>query len=257
VSDAWEPGQYDRFAAERRQPFRDLLRLVEARSAPRVVDLGCGTGSTTRELHQSLAARETLGIERSPAMLVEAARHVAPGLSFRQGDLEAFADESAWDVVFSNAALHWVPDHPTLFARLVRAVRPGGQLAVQVPANHDQRPRRLAEEISLEEPFRTALSGFTPPVHVLSAVAYARLLHELGLRDVHVRLQVYGHLLASRDDVLEWVKGTTLTVWRERLGEALYATFLERYAERLRDALPDERPFFFPFQRILMRGTRR
>jgi trans-aconitate 2-methyltransferase len=256
VSDAWDPRQYDRFQAERRQPFRDLLRLVVPGEALRVVDLGCGTGSTTRELHDTLGAQLTVGIERSPAMLSGAAAHAAPGLEFRAGDVGDLADEGAWDVVFSNAALHWVPDHPALFARLARALLPGGQLAVQVPANHDQPPRRVAEEVSAEEPFRTALAGFEAHVHVLAPVAYARLLHGLGLRDVTVRLQVYSHLLGSRDDVTEWVKGTTLTPWRERLGEPLYARFLERYAARLREVLPDERPFLFPFQRILMHGRR-
>jgi trans-aconitate 2-methyltransferase len=256
VTDAWDPRQYDRFQAERRQPFRDLLRLVVPAEGLRAIDLGSGTGSTTRELHDTLGAHLTVGLERSPAMRAEAAAHVVPGLEFRAGDVVGFADEAAWDVVFSNAALQWVPDHPALFARLARALAPGGQLAVQVPANHDQPPRRVAEEVAAEEPFRTALAGFTAHVHVMTPVGYARLLHELGFRDLTVRLQVYPHLLGSRDDVTEWVKGTTLTAWREKLGEPLYARFLERYAQRLREALPDQRPFFFPFQRILMHGRR-
>jgi trans-aconitate 2-methyltransferase len=254
AADAWDPQQYDRFKAERRQPFRDLVALVHKRPGMRVVDLGSGTGETTRELHEVLAAAETVGLERSAAMLGE---HAAEGnLTFRAGDISAFDDVRAWDLVFSNAALHWVPDHPALFARLATALRPDGQLAVQVPANHDEAPRRVAVAVGGEEPFRSALGGWQPPVHVLTVDAYARLLYALGFREQHVRLQVYPHVLASREDVVEWVKGTTLTPWRERLAPELYDAFLRRYAERLAAELPDERPFFFPFQRILLRARR-
>jgi trans-aconitate 2-methyltransferase len=114
----------------------------------------------------------------------------------------------------------------------------------------------VADAISREEPFASALSGAHPPVHVLTPDAYARLLHGLGYDRQHVRLQVYPHRLASRRDVVEWMKGTTLTAWKARLEPALYARFLERYAERLEAELPDERPFFFPFQRILIWGRR-
>ena len=70
--DAWDPAQYERFRAERARPFVDLLALVRPRPGMRVVDLGCGTGELTARLHRELAAGETLGIDRSEAMLARA-----------------------------------------------------------------------------------------------------------------------------------------------------------------------------------------
>src|SRR5262245_43458962 len=102
MKDAWNPEQYNRFRAERSAPFFDLLALVRPIAGMRVIDLGCGTGELTRELHQRLGARETLGIDSSTAMLEKAAAHAGDGLSFARGDIGEFAPPASFDLVFSN-----------------------------------------------------------------------------------------------------------------------------------------------------------
>src|SRR5829696_10500333 len=113
----WNPAQYEQFRDERSQPFFDLLDLVQPRPEMRVVDLGCGTGELTWELHRRLAARETLGIDNSPAMLARSMAFAGDGLRFEPGDIGAFKSEGGYDLVFSNAALHWIPDHEALLPR--------------------------------------------------------------------------------------------------------------------------------------------
>lgn len=254
--DAWSPAQYERFARERRQPFDDLVALVEHAPAMRVIDLGCGTGELTADLHAALGARETLGLERSANMLARAASVQRPGLRFAQGDVADFADAGTWDLVFSNAALHWLPDHERLFARLAGALAPGGQLAVQVPANFDHPAHLLAAELAAEEPFARLFASPPRTASVLAPERYADLLDDLGFARQSVRLQVYGHHLASRDEVVEWVRGTTLTAFESALPPDAYADFLRRYRERLLPRLRDTRPFFYPFKRILMWARR-
>jgi trans-aconitate 2-methyltransferase len=252
----WNPEQYARFQRERAQPFFDLLDLVQPRPGMRVVDLGCGPGELTRELHRHLDARETVGIDNSPAMLAQTAAFAGDGLRFVEGDSGAFAGEGEYDLVFSNAARQWVPDHETLLSRLTAALAPGGQLAVQAPTNHDHPSHTIAAEVARESPFREALSGHVRQPPVLSPEGYADLLHRLGYRQQHVRLQVYPHELESREAVIEWVRGTLLTDYQKRMPAALWPAFLERYRERLLPALADTRPYFYPFKRILFWGAR-
>jgi len=254
--DTWQPEQYERFARERRQPGLDLMGLVQPRPRMRIVDLGCGTGELTRELHAKLGAEETLGVDSSAAMLDRARPRAGDGVRFALGDVATFAAERPYDLVFSNAALHWVADHEELFSRLTGVLAPGGQLAVQVPANHDQPSHRVAAELAAEEPFRSALAGRTRSNQILEPTAYAALLDRLGYGEQIVRLQVYGHHLASREEVVEWVKGTTLTAYQEALSPALFADFLERYRTRLLAQLEDRRPFFFPFKRLFLWARR-
>ncbi len=254
--DSWNPAQYDRFKAERQRPFFDLVEMIEARSGMHVVDLGCGTGELTAALHKRLRAAHTLGIDRSAAMLAKASPRGTTDLAFEQRDIGNQLPRAAYELVISNAALHWVPDHEKLLERLTSSLRPEGQLAVQVPANHTEATHRVAAQVAACDPFRSAMDGYVAPVHVLPPPDYARLLHALGYVRQRVELRVYGHILESRDAVVEWVKGTTLTVYRDRLSDQLYEHFLEEYRGRLFDQLADQRPYFFPFSRILMWARR-
>jgi len=253
----WDPDQYHRFRREREAPFEDLLSLLGPVPGGRAVDLGCGTGELTVRLHRHLDAAATVGVDRSAEMLARTARLSAPGVSFTQGDIGSFVDPAAWDVVASNAALHWVSDHPAVLTRWTDALRGGGQLAVQVPANADHPAHRLAAEVA--EEMADAFAGPPPPDPVWSVLApegYAELLDDLGFADQHVRLQVYGHRLPSTRDVVEWVKGSTLTRFRERLDDDAYARFLDRYRTRLLAEVGEHTPYFFAFKRILIWGRR-
>jgi trans-aconitate 2-methyltransferase len=255
LADVWNPDQYGKFRAERAAPFHDLLALVEPAASPRVVDLGCGTGELTRLAHERLGARETLGVDSSPAMLERAAAHAGGGVSFAQGDLGAFA-QGGWDVVLSNAAIHWVPGHEALIARLSALLSPGGQLAIQAPSNEHHASHAVAREVAREADFAGPLRGFVRESPVLEPERYAGVLFRLGFARQRVRLETYAHVLGSRDDVVEWVRGTTLTDYERRLDPATWARFLERYRERLRAALPDERPFLYTYRRVFLWGRR-
>ncbi len=248
--DTWNPDQYARFRDERRQPFFDLLALVQRESAMRVVDLGCGPGELTAALHRELGARETLGLDSSAAMIARCEAHAAPGLRFEHADIAALPAAGALDLVFSNAALHWLPDHAALLTRLTAALRAGGQLAVQMPANKDHPTHVVAAELAAE-------FGIEPRVWpVLPPERYATILDGLGYAAQHVRLQVYPHHLAARDDVVEWVKGSLLTDYERRLSREGFEEYLRRYRERLLPHLDETRPYFYPFKRILLWARR-
>jgi trans-aconitate 2-methyltransferase len=253
----WDPSQYERFKDERSRPFHDLLDMVRPKKGMRVVDLGCGTGALTRAMHERLGAKDTLGLDSSEEMLARAAGEETHGLRFERGDIGAFAPaEGAFDLVFSNAALHWLPDHAQLLTRLAGALAARGQLAVQVPANHRHPSHTAAAAVARQEPFASALGGFVHAANVLPPVEYARVLDRLGFREQRVRLEVYVHRLPSRDGVVEWTKGTLLTDYKKRLPPDLFERFVDHYRERLHQELDDERPFFFPFERILFWGER-
>lgn len=245
----WSVEQYERFKDERRQPFDDLVSFVERRPRMRIVDLGCGTGELTRELHEKMDAEETLGIDSSETMLIKSGHFGSNTLRFERGEIEGFVTDRPYDLVFSNAALHWVPDHESLFHRLTSFLGQDGQLAIQMPANDDHPSHRVAAELA-------AGSGIAPrPGHLLPPETYASLLHHLGFRRQHVRLQVYGHVLPSPADVVEWVKGTLLTEYEQQLTPEKFERFVEAYRAQLLAVLPDQTPFFYTYKRILIWGS--
>ena len=257
-TDAWSPDCYDRFRAERTRPFDDLLALVRRAPGMRVVDLGCGTAELTRRVHETLGARETLAIDSSDAMLERARTQAGGGLRVERCNIADFRADAEFDLVFSNAALHWAADHEALFGRLARALTPEGQLAVQVPANFDHPSHTTATAVAEEEPFRTALGGGRHRDDVvMRPEEYATLLYRLGFRTQHVRLQVYTHELPAPGEVVEWVRATLLTSYQRRLPPDVYDRFVARYRERLLAALGDARPYLFTFKRLLLWADRR
>lgn len=245
----WSPEQYTRFAAERRQPFDDLAALVEKRPRMRVADLGCGTGELTRALHETLGAQETLGIDESESMLLKAGSFEGEMLRFERGRIEAFVADQPFDLLFSNAALHWVPDHEELLTGLTRFLTTDGQLAIQMPANDTHPSHSVAAEVA-------RAFGLEPRAdYVLAPERYAEILFRLGYKRQHVRLQVYGHVLPSSEDVVEWVRGALLTHYQSLLTAERFAEFLDVYRRRLIERLGDARPYFYTYRRILLWGT--
>src|SRR5581483_7540716 len=233
----------------------DLLALIQPSAGMRIVDLGCGTGKPTRLAHERFGAVETVGIDRSASMLAAAGTDLPAGLRFEVGTIEEFRAPRPVDLILSNAAFHWVEDHERLLARLAGSLTPRGQLAFQIPAMHDSLSHTVADDLAAGE-FRGDFGGWRRPQPVHPPEAYARWLHRYGFAEQSVRLVVYPHLLPVRDDVVEWMKGTLLTEYDRHLPPGRFAPFLEAYSGRLVPQLEDERPFFFPFKRILCWGRR-
>jgi trans-aconitate 2-methyltransferase len=204
----WNPDRYQLFKSERSAPFDDLLRLVEIRPEMQVIDLGCGTGELTRRLADSLPGSQVLGVDSSAEMLAKTAAFTRPGLTFRLQSIESVTGE--WDLIFSNAAIQWVEDHPRLIPHLLALLRPAGQVAVQIPSNQAHPTHTLIAEIAAEQPFQSALGGWTRHSPVLSIESYACLLHEHGGNDLQVFEKVYPHVLENAG---AWPTGLQVLRW--------------------------------------------
>ncbi|MEP7048225.1 MAG: hypothetical protein ABI949_16150 [Ilumatobacteraceae bacterium] len=144
-----------------------------------------------------------------------------------------------------------------MIGRWTAALRAGGQIAIQVPANAGMPSHTVAQRVADREPYLSLFGPDGPPIdpvqaYVLEPEEYARILYDLGFERQHVRLQVYPHVLASTRDVVEWVRGTTLTRFEKRLDPAAFESFVADYETELLGEIGNHAPHFFPFRRILM-----
>ena len=251
MSTAWDPDRYLKFREERRRPYLDLVALVRRVPGMRIVDLGCGPGELTADLAERFDAASVVGVDNDVAMLARARSFASPRVSFVEAELDAYPLHD-FDLAFSNAALHWLPDHEALFTRLRNGLAPGGQLAAQMPNNFAQPTHTIALELASEPPFCDVLTERRSGAAVLTAERYATLLHELGFTLQTVREHVYVHELPDASHAVEWVRGSMLTWYEARLGEELFAEFLRRYEQRLVAALGSARPLPFTYRRILL-----
>ena len=234
AAEDWSAAQYQKFEDERTRPPRDLLAQVPLAAAQRVADLGCGPGNSTELLVERFPGAQVVGIDSSPDMLRQA-RARLPGCTFMAGDLATWMPQAGTDLLFANAVFHWVPDHPTVLARLLAALPPGGVLAVQMPDNTKEPALVLMEKVaaSLASP-SPARNDLPPPE------AYYDLLRPLA-RHLDIWHTHYNHVLADHGAVTEWFKGSGMRPFLAPLSEAGRRTFLDRYTEEIRQAYPARR----------------
>lgn len=241
----WNPDKYQQFKNQRSAPFFDLLKLVDVRPGLRVVDLGCGTGELTRQLADSLPGSNMLGLDSSPQMLERTQEFARPGLRFELGNQTEL--EGEWDLIISNAALQWSEKHEKLIPRLFSALKPGGQIAVQVPSNHGGPTHLTILRVADQEPFRTALNGWARRSPVLPIETYAGLLFRGEAQEIVAFDKIYPHILENVDAIIDWISGTALVPYFERLGNHK-DDFVAAIRQELHGDFPEE-PVFYPFRR--------
>ncbi len=248
----WDPGQYLRYADERLRPALDLLARVPAVAAATVVDLGCGPGNVTAILKQRWPGAAVTGIDGSAAMLARAAE-AAPDCRFVQADMADWTPELPPDVIYSNAALHWLGGHEALFPRLLGLLAPGGVLAMQMPAMHAAPLRALQYAVAANGPWAERLAGVGSARAILDAGAYWDLLRP-RCSALDIWETTYLHALQGEDAVVQWATGTSLKPFLDRLEEPLRTDFLHAYAEAVRPDYPRraDGTTLLPFRRLFM-----
>lgn len=252
----WDPGQYLKFADERTRPARELLARVPLESPGTIYDLGCGPGNSTALLAARWPTAQLVGVDSSTEMLAKA-RAQRPDIEWCQVDLAAWVPPAPAEVLYSNAALHWLPDHGALFPKLALALAPGGALAVQMPRNFGEPSHVAMAEAAAAGPWRAKAEAAIGrrPLHPVAAYYDWLAPH---VRAVDLWETTYLHVLAGDDPVVEWTKGTALRPVLAALDDNERAGFLADYAARLRRAYPKraDGKTLFPFRRLFVVAVR-
>lgn len=253
----WDPSQYLKFAGPRLRPALDLLARVDLENPATIVDLGCGAGNVTRHLAGRWPQACVTGVDASPEMLA-AARKALPQVEWIDADLATWHPSARVDLIYSNAALHWLPDHRTLFARLLDALSSGGQLAVQMPRNFGAPSHTSVAEAARMGPWRTQLEPLLKPPPVHEPGVYYDLL-AADCETVDIWETEYLQVLEGEHAVAEWIRGTWLQPFLDALEDGMRTGFEQEYV-RLVDARYPRRAdgtTLFPFRRLFIVAAKR
>ena len=246
----WEPARYLRFERERSQPCRDLVARIEVRDPRRVADLGCGPGNSTAILRERWPRAEWVGVDSSPEMLAMARRR-GPAARWILGDLRSWRPVAPVDVLLSNAAMHWVPNHAQEFPRLLGLVAAGGALAVQMPANSNEPYLDALTRVQDRAPWSRVAPPTVPDTGLLSAAEYYDVLAPVA-REVHLWDTRYYHVLPGPEAIVDWTRGAGLRPWLAALAsDDERHRFLAEYLAEVTEVYPrraDGR-VLFPFLR--------
>lgn len=248
----WDPGTYGRFRGLRLRPALDLLGQIDALPHGDIVDLGCGDGAAAPALRTRFAGRRLVGVDASPAMLAQADGYDATFLA----DIAAWTPPAPPALIFSNAALHWLPDHAVLFPRLAGLLPPGGVLAVQMPRQFAAPSHALLRRIAVTM-FPDRFASQAAPVH--PPETYDRMLRPHGA--VAVWETEYLQRLPPGTEghpVRQFTQSTALRPFADKMSQDELSSFLNAYDAALGDAYPAESDGFvlFPFRRLFITLTR-
>ena len=248
--DDWSAAQYRLFEDERTRPAIDLLNRVPTPSPRQVIDLGCGPANSTELLVRRWPQATVTGLDSSPDMLRQA-RERLPTVRFLEGDIARWLPEQAYDVIFANAVLQWLPAHERLLPQLALGLAPGGSLAIQVPDNLDEPSHQLMREVAISGPWRERLQGATAARTVIAAPErlYGMLRAICGRIDIW--RTTYHHPLDGPDAIIQWLEATGLRPFLAPLDEAARAAFLDAYRQGLAKAYPP-----LPDGQVLLRFPR-
>ena len=254
----WDPELYDRFKTYRDRPALDLMVQLPSDLDPRDIwDLGCGTGEHAALLARRHPGATVRGLDSSAEMLARARSRPDP-VEWVQGDIDAFAPTTSPDLIFTNAALQWLADHRALFPRLVSTLAPGGVFACQMPVTFNELWHVHLRAVAAEGPWAARMAGVRDVQPLAAASDYYDWLQPLA--DVDLWTTVYLHALEGEEPVVEWMKGTGLRPYLQRLDDAAErAAFLAAYRARVAELFEPRTDgvTLFPFPRLFILARRR
>ena len=228
----WSARQYLKFEDERTRPPRDLLAQVPLQKPRLAVDLGCGPGNSTELLVERFPHSEVIGLDSSPDMLRKA-RERLPNCKFVQDDIATWRPDPRTDLIFGNAVMQWLPDHPAIMRRLLQAMPAGGVLAIQMPDNTREPALMFQREVGESGPWRDHPEIKAAPREDLpSPEAYYDLLKPV-CRAIDIWHIVYNHVMASPEAITEWFKGSSLQPFLSPLDAVAREQFLAAYTKKI------------------------
>lgn len=253
----WDPGVYLSFQDHRLRPAIELMARVPPIPVRSLVDLGCGPGNVADALLGRWPQATYVGIDISVEML-DRARDAHPSLDWRLDDAATWAPSTQPDLIFSNATLHWLDDHETLYPRLLGCLGPGGVLAVQVPDNFSQPTHTCIGEAVASGDWSVDLASLVRPQPVHEARWYHQLL-DAECVSLDVWTTTYLQRLTGRDPVVSWVSGSALRPFLTALAPAEAEQFVAVYRNLVSDHYPPgpDGEVVLPFTRLFLVAQRR
>ena len=227
----WNAADYHKSSPAQQVWAQELIAKLRLSGNELVLDIGCGDGKVTAEIAANLLTGSVTGIDNSPDMCLFAREHYPPethpNLIFVRMDASHLEFFQEFDVVFSNAALHWIPDHKPVLSGIARCLRPGGRLLVQMGGKSNAAQVFDVLTILLKRPrWAGYFDRFSFTYGFFGKEEYRQWLAEAGLKPVRVELIPKDMVYPDREAFAGWIR-TTWLPWMDRLPEGEQPVFIQ------------------------------
>lgn len=238
----WDSRDYEKHSASQQKWARELIARLSLEGSEQLIDIGCGDGKVTAEIAGILKSGSVVGIDSSESMIQLARKRYPanrnPNLIFVLMDVVNLSFEERFDVVFSNAALHWVKDHGPLVEAFYRCLIPGGRILLQMGGTGNARALISILEEMIEHPtWRGWFQDFEFPYELLDADCYLQLLSDAGFTDCSTELIDKDMVHDGEDGLKGWIR-TTWLPYTQCLPERARDEFVDMAARRYLEVVP-------------------
>jgi len=228
--DHWNPKDYHKNSSDQQKWGLELLNKITFSGNERVLDIGCGDGKLTMEIANRVRHGSVLGIDKSADMIRFASElfrpEAFPNLRFTLLDACDLNFSQEFDVVFSNAALHWISDHLSLLQRIKKSLKYGGKVIAQMGGKGNASGiLKVLDTMRTDERWSDFFAGFPAPYTFYNDPEYSMLLTSVGLKVERAELIHKQMIHIGREGLAGWIRTTWLPYIR-RVPEALKADFI-------------------------------
>lgn len=254
----WNPQDYLKFEKERTRPSNDLINSLENFIPDSVVDIGCGPGNSTSRLLRKWPKADILGVDSSDRM-IKSAMDNYPSLNWRVCEIGKDLIQDKFDLVFSNAAIQWIPEHNLLLKEFYSMLKDGGRLAVQLPLFFNMRLGKIIKEVSESPRWNSLLRDINFSFYINDQSYYYNSLIGAGFKNINIWETRYFHIFPNHRYIMDMIASTGLKPYLERLDRAedreLFNKLVLNRVEREYKSEVDG-TVLFPFIRLFFTGER-
>jgi len=211
----WDAEDYASHSTAQFTWAREMIGKLNLRGSESVLDIGCGDGKVTAMIASFLAGGSVTGIDSSAPMIALAQKtfpqSLYPGISFVRADASMIAYKNQFDLVFSNAALHWIGDQASVLRGVKAALKPSGRIFFQMGGRGNAEDiLAIANRCITEKRWQSYFTGFVFPYHFFSPEEYAIFLKEAGLVQKRLELIHKDMTQLGREGFAGWIRTTWL-----------------------------------------------
>jgi trans-aconitate methyltransferase len=211
----WNPEDYVRNSSAQVGWARELIARLDLRGSEAILDVGCGDGRVTAVFAETVPAGSVLGVDSSRVFIDYARAHFPagqyPNLRFEQMDARELTSDRPFDLIFSNAVLHWVEDHRAFLAGCRRLLKPGGRLVISCGGAGNAADMAVVMDALMADPrWAGSFTDFQEIYYFYSPEQYREWLPEAGLTATRLELVAKDMVHDGREGLMGWLRTTWL-----------------------------------------------
>lgn len=240
----WDAEDYKNSSSAQLEWAIELISKLELKGNERILDIGCGDGKITAQIAQKLPEGSVLGVDSSKEMISLAKEtfnsNNYTNLNFLLKDAQELDFIDEFDIVFSNAALHWIKNHLSLLQRIKESLKPSGKILLQMGGKGNAKSvLEIADKMIIEKKWKKYFEGFEFPYGFYSAEEYKEWLQKVGLNAIRVQLISKDMEKNDESEMAGWIR-TTWLPYTQRVPEKFQEDFIEELIERYLEDYPKD-----------------